>query len=108
MAGGAATGGLPGLSGGNLEMLRNSPRFQQLRQLVQTNPQLLEPILQSVSQNNPAFASLISQNPDALLQLLTESGEGAPAPPAGRIQVTPEENEAIGRVFLKPELCSKI
>ena len=81
--------------------LRDNPHFQQLRQLVQTNPQLLEPIIQNISQGNPQLAAFISQNPEAFLQLLAEGGgeggEGGPLPP-GAIQVTPEEAEAIGRV----------
>jgi UV excision repair protein RAD23 len=86
-----------------LDALRNNPQFQQLRQLVQTNPQFLEPIIQNIAQGNPQFAAVINQNPEAFLQLLAEGagdegGEGG-ALPAGAIQVTPEEAEAIGRVF---------
>ena len=84
-----------------MDPLRNSPQFQQLRQLVQTNPQLLEPIIQNIAQGNPQFAALINQNPEGFLQLLMEQagegGEGGAMPP-GTIQVTPEEAEAIGRV----------
>jgi UV excision repair protein RAD23 len=83
-----------------MEALRNNPQFQQLRQLVQTNPQFLEPIIQNIAQGNPQFAAVINQNPEAFLQLLaegSEGGEGAPLP-AGTIQVTEAEAEAIGRV----------
>jgi len=87
-----------------LDPLRNNPQFQQLRQLVQNNPQLLEPIIQNIAQGNPQFAALINQNPEGFLQLLMdtagegeEGGEGGALPP-GTIQVTPEEAEAIGRV----------
>lgn len=80
--------------------LRDSPQFQQLRQLVQSNPQLLEPIIQNIAAGNPQLAALITQNPEAFLQLLAEGGgeggEGDAMPRA--IQVTPEEAEAIGRV----------
>jgi UV excision repair protein RAD23 len=83
-----------------LDALRNNPQFQQLRQLVQTNPQLLEPIIQNIAQGNPQFAALINQNPEAFLQLLGEGGEGGEGGlPANTIQVTPEEAEAIGRVI---------
>lgn len=92
------------LPGGALDPLRNNPQFQQLRQLVQNNPQLLEPIIQNIAQGNPQFAALINQNPEGFLQLLMETaagegGEGGALPP-GAIQVTPEEAEAIGRVIL--------
>jgi Tfp pilus assembly protein PilF len=62
-AGGAAAGGL-----GNLDWLRNNPQFQQLRQVVQLQPQMLEPILQSVGAGNPQLAQLF-------LQLLGEDGD---------------------------------
>jgi UV excision repair protein RAD23 len=84
-----------------LEALRNNPQFQQLRTLVQSNPQLLEPIIQNIAQGNPQFAALINQNPEGFFQLLAEGaggGEGGILP-AGAIQVTPEEAEAIGRVI---------
>lgn len=101
-SGGGARGG-PGAGGlGNLDFLRNNPQFQQLRQVVQQQPQMLEPILQQVGTGNPQLAALISQNPDAFLQLLSEDpddGEGAPLPPgAQQIAVTPEERDAIERL----------
>ena len=85
---------------GTLEALRNNPQFQQLRTLVQANPQLLEPIIQNIAQGNPQFAALINQNPEGFFQLLAEGAGGAEggALPPGAIQVTPEEAEAIGRV----------
>lgn len=97
---GAAPGAGAGLLGGaSLDALRNNPQFQQLRQLIQTNPQFLEPIIQNIAQGNPQFAALINQNPEAFLQLLAEGGgEGEGAIPPNAIQVTPEEAEAIGRV----------
>lgn len=97
---GAAPGAAAGLLGGaSLEALRSNPQFQQLRHLIQTNPQFLEPIIQNIAQANPQFAALINQNPEAFLQLLAEDGgEGEGQIPPNTIQVTPEEAEAIGRV----------
>lgn len=94
---GAAAGGL-----GNLDFLRNNPQFQQLRQVVQQQPQMLEPILQQVSAGNPQLAQLIGQHPDQFLQLLSEDGDNdAPLPPGAQaISVTEEEREAIERVSL--------
>lgn len=85
---------------GNLDFLRNNPQFQQLRQIVQTQPRMLEPILQQVGAGNPALANLIGQNPDAFLQLLSEDAdEDAPLPPGAQaVSVTEEEREAIERV----------
>lgn len=102
-AGGAGAGGVAGggLGGQSLDFLRNDPQFQQLRQLVQTNPQMLEPILQQLAASNPQLAGLITQNPEQFLQVLAgpEGGdEGALPPGAQQIQVTPEENAAIERL----------
>lgn len=98
-AGGAAPAG--GL--GNLDWLRNNPQFQQLRQVVQQQPQMLEPILQSVGAGNPQLAELIGRHPDQFLQLLGEEAEegDAPLPPGAQaISVTEEEREAIERVCI--------
>lgn len=93
-------GGLAGAGGDPLEFLRNNPQFQQLRQLVQTQPQMLEPILQQVAAGNPQIAQLIGQNPQAFMELLAEDVDDDAALPAGAqaISVTEEEREAIERV----------
>jgi UV excision repair protein RAD23 len=98
--GGAAAGGLPALGANSLEFLRNNPQFQQLRQVVQQQPQMLEPILQQVAAGNPQLAQLITQHPEQFLQLLAEDAdEDAPLPPGAQaISVTEEEREAIERV----------
>lgn len=68
---------------------------------------MLEPILQQVGQGNPQLASLISQNPEAFLQLLAEGVDGDDDAEGGypgmqTISVTPEEAQAIDRVCLYP------
>ncbi|KAH8162437.1 hypothetical protein CIB48_g5812 [Xylaria polymorpha] len=85
---------------GNLDFLRNNPQFQQLRQVVQQQPQMLEPILQQLGAGNPQLAQLISQNPDQFLQLLGEDNDDdAPLPPGAQaISVTEEERDAIERL----------
>lgn len=74
--GGAARGGGPGGPGAgnpqNMDFLRQSPHFQQLRQLVQQQPAMLEPILQQVAEGNPQLAQIIGQNQEQFLQLLAE------------------------------------
>ena len=55
-----------------MDFLRNSPHFQHLRQLVQQQPAMLEPILQQVAEGNPQLAQMIGQNQDQFLQLLSE------------------------------------
>jgi UV excision repair protein RAD23 len=56
----------------NMDFLRNSPHFQHLRQLVQQQPAMLEPILQQVADGNPQLAQMIGQNQEQFLQLLSE------------------------------------
>lgn len=100
---GAAAGAEGGAGGlGNLDFLRNNPQFQQLRQIVQSQPRMLEPILQQVGAGNPQLAQLIGENPDQFLQLLSEdTGDDTPLPPgAQEISVTEEERDAIERVNL--------
>lgn len=85
---------------GNLDFLRGNPQFQQLRQVVQQQPQMLEPILQQLGAGNPQLAQLIASNPDAFLSLLGEDAEDdVPLPPGAQaISVTEEERDAIERV----------
>ncbi|ATY60398.1 UV excision repair Rad23 [Cordyceps militaris] len=103
------TGGSRGSSGdaggasadlGNLDFLRTNPQFQQLRQVVQQQPQMLEPILQQLGAGNPQLAQLIASNPDAFLHLLGEDAEDdVPLPPGAQaISVTEEERDAIERL----------
>ncbi|KAJ9603424.1 UV excision repair protein rad23 [Cladophialophora chaetospira] len=103
--GAAAAAGLTTEGGApNIEFLRNSPHFQQLRQFVQQQPAMLEPILQQLAEGNPELAQMIGSNQDQFLQLLAEDaqgegGEGGPLPPgATAIQVTEEERDAIERL----------
>ncbi|KAF2491314.1 UV excision repair protein Rad23 [Lophium mytilinum] len=88
------------LGGSSLEFLRNNPQFQQLRQVVQQQPQMLEPILQQVGAGNPQLAQLIATHPEQFLQLLAEDAdEDAPLPPGAQaISVTEEERDAIDRL----------
>lgn len=95
----------------SLEFLRNNPQFQQLRQVVQQQPQMLEPILQQLGAGNPQLAQLISENPEAFIQLLAEEGDDdAPLPPGAQVvSVTPEERDAIERVsFSRRIVCYTI
>ena len=109
-SGGASTGtggsgGAGGAGGlGDLDFLRNNPQFQQLRQIVQTQPRMLEPILQQVGHGNPQLAQMIGENPEQFLRLLSEDvGDDTPLPPgAQEISVTEEERDAIERVSHKP------
>jgi UV excision repair protein RAD23 len=63
----------------NMDFLRNSPHFQHLRQLVQQQPAMLDPILQQVAEGNPQLAQMIGQNQEQFLQLLSEVCEHLPS-----------------------------
>jgi UV excision repair protein RAD23 len=111
-------GGAGGSVGGlDLSALQNNPQLQQLRQLVQQNPQLIGPILQQLAQNNPGLATAIEQNPQGFLQLLGAGGlggEGAegddPAHLSGAqvVSVTAEEMAAIERVSHSLHFCRRV
>lgn len=83
--------------------LQNQPQIQQLRELMQRNPALIQPVLQQLAAQNPQLAQLFAQNPEALAQILGMEGdfegeEGAENPNATVIHVTEEESAAIQRV----------
>ncbi|KAH7354161.1 nucleotide excision repair protein RAD23 [Plectosphaerella cucumerina] len=94
----ASQGGAGGL--GNLDFLRNNAQFQQLRQVVQQQPHMLEPILQQLGAGNPQLAQMIANDPGQFLSLLGEDvDDDVPLPPGAQtISVTEEERDAIERL----------
>ncbi|KAI9249869.1 hypothetical protein BY458DRAFT_536379 [Sporodiniella umbellata] len=83
----------------DLANFRNTPHFQQIRQLVQTNPSLLQPLLQSIGESNPDLIRAINADPNAFLQAFMEGAEMEEGPEGTTtIQVTPEERDAIDRL----------
>ncbi|KAF4313348.1 Ubiquitin-associated/translation elongation factor EF1B [Botryosphaeria dothidea] len=99
-AGAGAGATAAGAAAGDLDFLRNNPQFQQLRQLVQQQPHMLEPILQQVGQGNPQLAQLIAEHPEQFLSLLSEDhDDDTPLPPGAQVvSITEEESEAIDRL----------
>ncbi|XP_010417634.1 PREDICTED: ubiquitin receptor RAD23b [Camelina sativa] len=93
---------------GTLEFLRNNDQFQQLRTMVHSNPQILQPMLQELGKQNPQLLRLIQENQAEFLQLVNEPYEGSDGdadmfdqpeqemPHA--VNVTPAEQEAIQRL----------
>ncbi|KAF9615790.1 hypothetical protein IFM89_026461 [Coptis chinensis] len=95
-----------GAGDGALDFLRNNHQFQTLRTMVQANPQILQPMLQELSKQNPYLLRLIQEHHAEFLRLVNEPVDGAEEdmfeqpeqdmPHA--ISVTPAEQEAIGRL----------
>lgn len=91
--------------GGHFDWLRQHPQFNQIKAMVQRNPQLLGPLLQQLGQLNPQILQIIGQNQAEFMALLNEpiqggaaAAGGGPPPGSNYIQVTQEEKEAIDRV----------
>lgn len=97
---GATGGGL-----GSLDFLRNNQQFQTLRSMVQTNPDILEPMLQELGKQNPEILRQIQENHAEFLDLVNEpvnASEGnlfdQPDDTPLATSVTPAEQEAIERL----------
>ncbi|WOK95041.1 ubiquitin receptor RAD23b-like isoform X1 [Canna indica] len=96
-----------GAEGGSLDFLRHNQQFLALRAMVQANPQILQPMLQELSKQNPQLLRLIQEHHAEFLQLINEPIEGLEGDLFDQpeqdemphtISVTPEEQEAIERL----------
>ncbi|ONK70497.1 uncharacterized protein A4U43_C05F34320 [Asparagus officinalis] len=91
---------------GSLDFLRNNPQFQMLRAMVQANPQILQPMLQELSKQNPQLLRMIQEHHAEFLQLINEPVEGAEGDLFDQpdqemphtVRVTPEDQAAIARL----------
>jgi len=88
-----------------LAFLRDHEMFQQIRSVIQQNPNMLSTMLQQIGQSNPQLLQIISQNQEAFIRMINESeGEEGLAVPEGGldqpgvIQVSPQDKEAIERL----------
>jgi len=92
-----------------LAFLRDHEMFQQIRSVIQQNPNMLSTMLQQIGQSNPQLLQIISQNQEAFIRMINESeggeegvggGEGdeTAGDQPGVIQVSPQDKEAIERL----------
>uniref|UniRef100_J3L4L6 XPC-binding domain-containing protein n=1 Tax=Oryza brachyantha TaxID=4533 RepID=J3L4L6_ORYBR len=70
-----------GAGGGTFEFLRHNQQvvvlFRSFGKWFITNPQILQPMLQELSKQNPQLVRLIQENHDEFLQLINEPFDGA-------------------------------
>ncbi|OCF78567.1 UV excision repair protein Rad23 [Kwoniella mangroviensis CBS 8886] len=101
---GGVPGGPAGGAGAGAGGLANAPHLQQIRELVQQNPALIQPLLQQIAASNPQLAQLINENPQALYELLGAGGEGDEedegfgGPQVMQVNLTQEEAAAVERL----------
>ena len=62
-----------------LAFLRSQEEFQQMKRLLQQNPNMLSALLQHIGQSNPELLNIISQNRDAFIRMVNEPDGGSSA-----------------------------
>eukprot|EP00096_Caligus_rogercresseyi_P003789 TRINITY_DN173_c0_g1_i5.p1 TRINITY_DN173_c0_g1~~TRINITY_DN173_c0_g1_i5.p1 ORF type:complete len:383 (+),score=187.61 TRINITY_DN173_c0_g1_i5:126-1274(+) len=100
-----------------LAFLRNQEQFQQMRRLLQSNPSMLNAILQQIGESNPQLLEMISRNQEDFIRLINESNDGGSSEQQqqqqqqsstpssgggladpGMISLTPQDRAAIDRL----------
>ena len=71
-SGTTTTPGTPSSANDPLSALRSHPQLNQLRRLVQTNPQALQAVLTQIGQQQPELLQAINSNQAAFIELMNE------------------------------------
>jgi len=61
------------------DRIRQEPQFQQIRQIIRTNPHLLEQFIQQMSRENPELFRDITAHQEEFIQMLNEDADDAAA-----------------------------
>lgn len=78
----AASGSSSSAGGQPLQALRNHPQFNDLRRLVQSNPQMLQQVLTQIGQQQPELLQEINSNQALFLEIMNEPVTDASAAPS--------------------------
>ncbi|GAM20250.1 hypothetical protein SAMD00019534_034250 [Acytostelium subglobosum LB1] len=73
--------------------LRNHPMFPQIREQIQRDPNVIQELLQQLTQTNPGLVRQITEHPQDFLRLFQDPQQMV------QIQITPQEREAIERLI---------
>ena len=79
----------PATSLATLETFRQHPQFNQLKQLVQSNPAAVSQVMDAIGRQNPALLEAIHANHDAFVAMMNEPIVDTPVVPAAAPITTP-------------------
>lgn len=79
-----------------LGFLRNLKEFREMKLALHRNPNLLQSIIQSIGEQNPALLKLITENQNEFVSMLNEPIDNAD--PSGDLVITAEDRLAINRL----------
>ncbi len=94
-----------GGAGSTFEALSRSPQFQHIRNLVQSNPSLLEHLLVQVQNSNPELLEQINQNREEFFRLMTQPGSGGEGT-AGTTDLPPSIAQAADVAVNEPTVVT--